>query len=253
MNAHYGKTKIVLCRDNQDLGQRAAAAVAECLRELARTRAVVRAVFAAGESQSTFLGALARAADIPWERVDCFNVDDFWDPRLPRQFSCGAQTCRELYDHLHPRSVNLVRYNAPDPEAEARRFAALLRVAPLDVLCQGIGTSGHLALCEPGQARFDDPAWVRVMDVVEQSKQQLRADPNFRDLGYIPAKGITMTLPALMSAPHCYTMVPLALKKPILTRLAATTQPTESLPASILRDKEGWLFVDGDSCPDAWR
>lgn len=249
----YGKTKVVVCRNRDDLGRKSAAEVAAAMRDLLSERDEIRVVFAAGESQTSFLWFLAREPNLDWQRVVCFNVDDFWDVRMPEEFSCGAQTARELYLLVKPRAVNLVRFNAADPEAECARFEGLLREKPLDILCQGIGTSGHLALDEPDRCSFKDEKWVRLVELVPQSKKQLIADPNFKGLGYIPEKGITMTIPAILSAARVYTMVPLALKKPILTRLAGTSTPTESLPASILLSKEGLLFVDEDSCPDVWR
>jgi 6-phosphogluconolactonase/glucosamine-6-phosphate isomerase/deaminase len=88
-----------------------------------------------------------------------------------------------------------------------------------------------------------------VVDLAEQSKRQLRDDPNFKDLGYIPHKGITMTIPALLASRHRFTMTPLALKREILTRMMAITHPTPSLPASILYQTTGILFVDRNSCP----
>jgi glucosamine-6-phosphate deaminase len=88
-----------------------------------------------------------------------------------------------------------------------------------------------------------------VVDIAEQSKRQLSKDPNFAALGYIPDKGITMTMPALLSAQNVYTMVPLGLKREILTRLFNTSEPTVFLPASVLSTVEGTLFVDRDSCP----
>ncbi|MBA3709723.1 MAG: 6-phosphogluconolactonase, partial [Planctomycetes bacterium] len=222
------------------------------LRALLARQATVRAVFAAGESQGSFLEALSREPDLAWDRIDCFNIDDFWDVRMPAQFTCGTQTRRQLYDRIAARSVNLVRFDAPDPEAEARRFESQLRAAPIDILCQGIGTSGHLALNEPNDTDFADARAVRVVEVCEQSKRQLREDPNFKALGYIPEKGITMTIPAIVAVPRIYTIVPLALKKPILTKLAALPRPTVELPASILVDTPGIMFVDRNSCPDAW-
>ncbi|HEU0048995.1 MAG TPA: hypothetical protein VFQ43_15490, partial [Nitrososphaera sp.] len=89
----------------------------------------------------------------------------------------------------------------------------------------------------------------KVVDIAEQSKRQLLEDPNFKDLGYIPAKGITMTLPAMLSAPHVYTMVPLGLKRGILTKVFSSPAPTVSVPASILSTIEGTLFLDRNSCP----
>lgn len=248
----YGETRIVICRDEHDLGAWAARDVARTMRSLLSAQAEVKMIFAAGESQSAFLNALSCELRIDWRRVTCFNMDDFWDPRMPEEYTCGYQTRKQLYDRVNPRQFHLVRFNAHDPQAEAARFAALLSAAgPIDILCQGIGTSGHLALNEPGAADFDDPALVRVVDLAEQSVRQLREDPNFKGLGYIPEKGITMTIPAMLASRHVFTMVPLALKREILTRLIATQEPTPKLPATILRGAPGVLYVDRNSCPES--
>jgi glucosamine-6-phosphate deaminase len=247
---NYGKTKIVLCEDEKDLGKKAAAAVSMKMRELLVQRHEIRMILAAGESQITFLDALAQEPEIDWSRTVCFNMDDFWDVRIPERFTCGYQTRTQLYDKVHPKCFHLVKFDAPDPYKEAQRFESLLRTAgPMDILCQGIGTSGHLALNEPFQTNFDDAAWVRVVDIAEQSKRQLLDDPNFKQLGYIPDKGITMTLPAMLSAPNVHTMVPLSLKREIMTRVLSTPTPTVALPASVLSTVEGTLFVDRKSCP----
>ena len=247
---NYGKTEIVVCENADDLGRRSAEATASILRRLLSEHGEVRMVLAAGESQMTFLDALAATPDIDWGRIVCFNVDDFWDPTMPEEFSCGYQTRVQLYDKVNPGAFHLVHHNAPDPDAEAARFEELLRRnSPIHVLSQGIGTSGHLALNEPGATDFEDPAWVRVVELSEQSKRQLREDPNFKGLGYIPSRGITMTIPAILSAGTIFTIVPLGLKREILTRLLATANPTSDLPASILSTVEGTLFVDRDSAP----
>jgi glucosamine-6-phosphate deaminase len=249
--AGYGKTEIVVCDDEHDLGRRSAAAVATTMRELLATQDELVMILAAGESQITFLDALAEESGIAWDRVVCFNMDDFWDPRMAEQYTCGYQTKTQLYDKVKPGRVELVRYNAEDPEAEADRFEqCLLEAEPVDILCQGIGTSGHLAMCEPGQIDFGSNRWAEVVPLVEQSKKQLIADPNFKDLGYIPEKGITLTLPAMLSASHVFTMVPLALKKSILTRVLSTETPTTDLPATILKWYASTLFCDRNSCPD---
>lgn len=247
---HYGRTRIIICEDEHDLGRRAAHAVASQMRELLAQDDEIRMILAAGESQMTFLDALAAETDIDWSRVVCFNMDDFWETRMPQETTCGDQTLRQLYRKVNPKAYHLVRYNAPDPYEEAKRFESLMRTAgPMHILCQGIGTSGHLALNEPGETDFNDSAWVRVVDVAEQSKRQLRDDPNFKAFGTIPDKGITMTIPGMFSAPHIYTMVPLGLKREIIARVLATATPTTELPASILSSVESVLFLDRNSCP----
>lgn len=246
----YGSTTITVCDDYEDLGQRSAVTVAGRMRSLLEVQEEVRIVFAAAESQLSFYAFLALEPEIDWQRVTCFNMDDFWEPGIPEKYTCGYQTKKFLYDIVLPRAFHLLDCRATDPEVEAARFASLLRERPLDILCQGIGSSGHLALNEPGATDFNDSAWVRVVAVAEQSKRQLRADPGFCQLGSIPDRGLTMTIPALLSARFIYTMVPLALKKAIMTRLLGESTPTKQLPASILSTVEGILFVDQESCPD---
>jgi glucosamine-6-phosphate deaminase len=247
---HYGKTKIIICEDELDLGITAAVAVSQIMRQLLEGQGDIRMILAAGESQNTFLDALANQSSLDWSRVVCFNMDDFWAPDIPEELTCSYQLRRQLYDKVRPKRFHRPRFNAPDADAEARRFELEIRSAgPIDILCQGIGTSGHLAFNEPGQTDFEDTAWVRIVDITEQSRKQLATDPNFRDLPRIPDKGITLTIPAMLSAPNVFTMVPLALKRPIVTRLLATPEPTPDLPASILSTVTSLLFLDRNSCP----
>ena len=247
----YGKTRIHLSPDASQLGRDSAAAVAEVMKQCLAAQDEIRVIFAGGESQTTFLEHLAEEPGLDWQRGVCFNMDDFWDVRLPDEYSVGYFTITKLYGKVHPKEVHLVRYNAPDPEAEAARYEALLRGAgPFDILCQGIGRSGHLAFNEPGQADFDDQRWVRVMEIVDISKQQLLEDPSFMGLGYIPEKGISMTIPAMLTATHRFTMVPYSTKRPIMSRVLAEPAPTTDLPATILSRFDSTVFLDQDSCPE---
>jgi len=248
---NYGKTRVVLCKDERDLGRRAALDVARLMRSLLERQDWVRIIFAAGESQMTFLDALAKERELDWGRAICFNMDEFCDVRMPEEFTCGHQLKVQLFEKVKPARVYLLRHDPPDPEQEARRFEDLIRQeGQMDILCQGIGTSGHLAFNEPHDVDFEDTRWVRVVDISEQSKRQLLEDPNFRQLGYIPGQGITMTLPALLSARSIFTIVPLGLKRSILTRLFKESSPTTALPASILSTVEATLYVDRNSCPE---
>jgi 6-phosphogluconolactonase/glucosamine-6-phosphate isomerase/deaminase len=58
-----------------------------------------------------------------------------------------------------------------------------------------------------------------------------------------------MTIPAMLAAAHVFTMVPLTLKREILTRMIAHARPTADLPATILHRYAGELYVDRNSCP----
>src|SRR5262245_7999519 len=116
---HYGESKIIVCDDDVDLGARASAAVAATMRELLARQEEIRMILAAGESQITFLDALAKQRDIEWSRVVCFNMDDFWARNIPEELTCGYQLRRQLYNKVRPKSFHLVRFNAPDAALEA--------------------------------------------------------------------------------------------------------------------------------------
>lgn len=250
----YGSTEIIICDNEYDLGRQSADAVAETMQRLIAEKGSINVIFAAGESQTVFLDELASRPGIDWRSVACFAMDDLWDVRMPEEYTCGYQLKKQLCEKVKPKNFYRIRWNAADPYAEALRYDSVIRTAgPMDILCQGIGTSGHLALNEPGQCSFNDPVMVRVVTVAERTKRQLIADPNFKGLGYIPEKGITMTLPAMLAAPHIFTMVPLALKRNIIGRLLATPEPNESLPASILSKTKGVLYLDRNSYPEAKR
>jgi len=63
--------------------------------------------------------------------------------------------------------------------------------------CQGTANFGHLALNEPTITQTsNDPSGVRVVDIRPSNQNvQLIEDHNFKDLGYIPEKGIPLTIP----------------------------------------------------------
>jgi len=229
------------------MAEQAATDFADCARALLAHRPALNAVFAGAESQMAFHRALARRADISWSRIHAFAVDDFWAPGLPEACAVAAEPKRELYAHVHPASVNVIDPCAPDAEAEARRYEALIRAHPPHLACIGIGCSGHLALNEPGDTDFKDSRWVRVVTVCEASRRQLESDPNFCALPAIPRQGITLTLPAILQAERILAIVPYAIKAPIVKRFLECSV-TEALPATILKKHSGTrLYLDQDS------
>ena len=65
---------------------------------------------------------------------------------------------------VHPGAFHYLDGAADDPEAECRRYGALIAGHPLDLCCLGIGENGHLAFNDPPVADFDDPQTVKIVD-----------------------------------------------------------------------------------------
>lgn len=229
-----------------EMGAAAAAAAAAYLRDLLQQDSArrVRMLFAAAPSQNEFLTGLTSAPGIDWSRVDALHLDEYigLPEDAPQSF---ARFVRErVIDKVHPGSVEYLNGRAPDPEAECRRYAALLSAAPVDILCAGIGENGHLAFNDPPVADFDDPKLVKIVDLDAVCRQQQVNDGAFAALDQVPHRAMTLTIPALMSAERVFCIVPGPTKTDAVYHTVRGPITTEC-PASILRrHPNATLYLD---------
>jgi glucosamine-6-phosphate deaminase len=241
MRIHIGDDEYVIARQAA-IDFAAATAVA------LRRSETINILFSGAESQQPFHRALVERNDIEWTRINAFAVDEFHAPGIPASSTVFAQLERDLYCHVQPRSVNRINYEALDPEGEAIRYAKRIQQHPAHISCLGIGISGHLALNEPGQADFSECDVVKCVEISESSKQQLMNDPNFRGLARIPDRGITVTLPTLIAAETILVFVPYGKKASVIRHLLEDATISETLPASILKNRDNvTLYLDDSS------
>jgi glucosamine-6-phosphate deaminase len=231
----------------RSLAQRAATDAALELSQLQQKLQEINVILAGAQSQMEFHKYLARQKEIDWSKINTFAVDDFWCPGMPASCRVSAQPRRDLYSAVTPRSVNFIDPDAADPEIERARYEALIASHPPDLACVGIGVSGHLALCEPGAADFNDPCKVRMAELCQDSKRQLEQDPNFNSMEQIPSQGITCTIPTILSARHLMVLVPYKIKAAAIRRFF-TTDPTPAEPSTALKTRPGTrLYLDAES------
>ena len=70
---------------------------------------------------------------------------------------------------------------------------------------------------------FNDPVWVKVVQLDEVSRRQQTGEGHFPDLESVPTHAITLTIPALLSARKVLAIVPEGAQSPgRATRLAGT-------------------------------
>ncbi|MDG0809637.1 glucosamine-6-phosphate deaminase [Cohnella rhizosphaerae] len=231
--------------DRGQLGQAACDDFAGKLRALLAGGRSARVVFAAAPSQNEFLDALAAEPDIDWGRVTAFHMDEYLDlpADAPQRFARYLN--ERLFDKVRPGRVHLMNPNE-DAEKEALRYEALLREAPIDIVCLGIGENGHLAFNDP-PADFDDPRWAKVVQLDADCRVQQVNDGCFDSLARVPTHALTMTIPALLSAMHVVCIVPGRRKRQAVLR-AVHGPIEEACPASALRRHESCvLYADTDS------
>jgi glucosamine-6-phosphate deaminase len=229
-------------RDRVSAGSAAGRLAEEVLRSTLTANAQARVVFAAAQSQREALAVLRSSDVVDWGRVTTFQMDEYLD-LPPGMMSLSDFLDQELLAKVRPASVNKMEPGR-EPGTECKRYEQLLRFAPIDLVCLGIGESGHLAYNDPPAARFDDDQWVRVVEISEVSRHQSINDGHFRSLGEVPSRALTMTIPALLSARKIIGAVPGSLRHDALRR-ALDGPIEEASPASALRaHSDCTLFVD---------
>lgn len=232
---------------NKDLGIAAAEQAAEVIRQAILQKGETNIILATGNSQLTFLAALQQVAEIPWERVRVFHMDEYvgLDPKHPASFPNFLH--RHLLDHVKPWAFYPVPGQASDLENACREYEALLREFPADLCVLGFGENGHLAFNDPPYADFNDPVWVKVVRLAEKSRAQQVGEGHFGKLSEVPTHAMTLTLPALLAAKQILAVVPEA-RKAWAVRQALQGPLSEECPASILRNcVHAQLFLDVDS------
>ncbi len=247
--SQYDKLTLDVSKTREEMGAKAANHVARIIKYLLESKQSVNMIFAAAPSQDEFLEALLQL-DIAWERINAFHMDEYIGiaPDAPQSF--GQWLKVRLFDRVPFQSVHLI--NPLHPEQECERYKALLRNFPPDICCLGIGENGHLAFNDPPVADFNDPKWVKIVELEQACRQQQVNDGCFESLSHVPKTAITLTIPALLSATYMSCVVPGSNKaKAVKNSLEGEISTT--CPASILRThKNAALFVDSDAYNEAW-
>jgi glucosamine-6-phosphate deaminase len=229
------------------MGAAAAHTVAAWMREAIAEKGVVNVIYAAAPSQNEFLATLASIEGLDWEAVVAMHMDEYVNlpPDAPQGF--GNFLDEHLWELVKPGRVFKLDISTTDPKAECARYAEILRAHPADIVCAGIGENGHMAFNDPHVADFDDPLWVKVVDLDERCRQQQVNDGCFASLDQVPTHAITVTMPALMAAPRLCCVVPGPTKAQAV--VATLTGPiSEACPATAMRRHPGAiLYLDRDA------
>ncbi len=231
---------------NTEVGQAAAAEAAAFLRQTIRERGHANVILATGNSQLTFLEALRCTPDI-WSKVNIFHMDEYinLEPGHPASFPAFLR--RHFLDHLQPPAGAFFPVPGQSAAVGCKEYEDLLRANPCDLCALGIGENGHLAFNDPPYANFNDPVWVKVVQLDEASRRQQTGEGHFPNLESVPTHAITLTIPALLSARKVLAIVPEGRKAPAVQRALRGPIKTDC-PASILRHTpQAHLYLDRDS------
>jgi len=230
-----------------EMARAAADQAAATLRRAVAERGVAHAMFATGNTQLAFVDALVgHTPDVPWADVVVFHMDEYVG--VGPEHAAGFQHWirQRIVEPTGPRAAHYLDGLA-DPTQESQRYADLLASHPLDLCCLGIGENGHLAFNDPPVADFADPLAVKVVTLESACRRQQVDEGHFPDIDAVPARAVTVTVPALLGAATVLAVVPEARKaEPV--RAALEGPVTTDCPASVLRTHDHvTLYLDAGS------
>jgi len=245
--AKYDQLPVAVYKSNEELGQAAALDAREIISKAITEKGEANIILATGNSQLTFLRTLRGLEGIDWSKVNVFHMDEYLGIDSNHRASFPLFLRQHFLEAVKPRSFHPVPGQPEDVEKACREYEALLREHPADLVALGFGENGHLAFNDPPYASFDDPVWVKVVELAEASRKQQVGEGHFDSLEEVPTHAITLTVPALLAAKHILCIVPEARKADAVQ--ACLTEPiSEDRPGSVLRQvSSAWLYLDRDS------
>lgn len=213
----------------------------EILRRAVEERGEAAALFATGVSQEGILRRLCNA-DLPWERIVGFHLDEYVDLPADHPASFRCFLTERLVEHVPFRDFHFIRPGqSPDSAVEeCRRLADLLAEHPVDLAFAGIGENGHLAFNEP-PADFDTDLDFQVLELEERSRRQLWRQGWFHAEAEVPTCAVTITIPAILRSRHILCAAFGERKRDIVARVV-DGPVTPDVPASVLQDHDGAVF-----------
>ena len=238
---------VELYTSNEELGQAAANKAQQILREAIDKKGFANLILATGNSQLTFLSALRSLEGIDWKKVRIFHMDEYIgiDPSHPASFPLFLEN--HFLQFTKPGHFHPIPSEPSDVNAACKKYESLIRKYPADLVAMGWGENGHIAFNDPPDALFNDPHWVKVVDLAQESRLQQVGEGHFNSLDEVPKQAITLTIPALIAPVHILCIVPEARKASAVK--ACLAEPVdESRPGSILRTiSHATLLLDQDS------
>ena len=233
--------------NREKMGQAAARDIISAMQVMLSQKESINVMFAAAPSQNDVLAALVADDTIDWSRVNAFHMDEYIGLAADAPQGFGNFLREHIFSHKPFCSVNYICPEAEDPEAEARRYEALLQKHPIDLCMMGVGENGHVAFNDPPVADFKDKRLVKPVKLDLVCRQQQVHDGCFQSLEQVPEYAMTVTVPGLMKAPALFCIVPASTKAAAIARLIGG-EISESCPSSILRlQNSARLYLDPDS------
>lgn len=239
--------KVNIYGSRAEMGRGAAKDIAACILSVLETKPRINIIFAAAPSQNEMLACLAADKSIPWKRINAYHMDEYIGLPADAPQGFGNFLRRAIFDRVPFGSVNYIDPAAPDAEAEAERYGALINENPPDIIVMGIGENGHIAFNDPPVADFNDKKTAKVVSLDEICRNQQVHDGCFSLIEDVPKQAVTLTVPVFSRAPRLFCVVPAPTKAEAVYK-TLNGPAGECCPATVMRSHPcATLYLDPDS------
>lgn len=170
--------------------------------------------------------------DLDFSEVRTVNLDEYKGIAPEDEQSYYYFMHRNLFDrvNIRPENTNLPNGLAADPEAECRRYEALIQsLGGIDLQLLGMGHNGHIGFNEPGAAFEKETHCVTLTErTIEANKRFFASEDQ------VPRQAFTMGIKTIMQARKILVVISGEEKAETVKR-AFFGPVTSEVPASILQ------------------
>ena len=208
-----------------------AAAAADVYAELLAKKPDAVLGFATGASPLPTYAELIRRCEAGAISFKTFNLDEYCGLPADDENSYRTFMFRNLFSQIdiRPENAHLLDGNAPDEEAEARRYDRMIEEAGgVDLQLLGIGTNGHIGFNEPGES------FTKSTFVVQLAESTIRSNSIYFKDGNMPTSAVTMGIGSIFAA-RKIILIATGEKKAEAIRKTVCGDITPRCPASILQ------------------
>jgi 6-phosphogluconolactonase len=222
--------EIEIYPDDDVVSEKAAAIIADRIRDAVSSRGRFITALSGGHTPWMMLRLLAKA-DLPWDKVYIFQVDERIAPAGAEERNL-THLRAALLSHapLPPEHIYAMPVEAPEPEFAAQDYAETLRRVAgtpcvLDLVHLGLGADGHTASLVPG----DPVLYIQDADVATTTSP------------YQGRRRMTLTFPLINRARHILWLVTGREKVGALARLR---DGDRSIPAGRVSRAQALILAD---------
>ena len=238
--------KVHISNNSKDLGVSAGLKAAELIKKTIQQKGFANIILATGTSQFETIQQLISDAEISWERVQMFHLDEYIGLPITHKASFRNYLMERFIKLVPNLKIAHLINGELDPETECKRLGDLILQNPIDVALVGIGENGHLAFNDPPADFHTEKPYI-VVDLDEACRAQQMGEGWFETMDDVPKQAISMSIQQILKSEYIVCSVPDERKSQAVAD-CLTKGVSNLFPASILQNHPHVdLYLDSSS------